>query len=64
MPGSLGEWWRYRRQRRASRRASRKGRGADPSEMQRRVKKSRSGHDSGPSQHVDGGIGGGIGGSG
>jgi hypothetical protein len=37
------EWRRYRRMRRENHRANRGGRGVDPSEMQARVRKHRSG---------------------
>ena len=37
MLSKLGEWWRYRRMRRASHRANRAGRVADSSNLDRRL---------------------------
>ena len=56
MFGKLGEWWRYRRMRRANHRANRPGRGVDPADIQRRVTTQRRSH---TQSAGDGGGGGG-----
>ena len=59
----LGEWWRYRSQRRADHRAYRKDRGTSASEKQQRVREHRR-TDSGGSGQDPGSGGVGLGGGG
>jgi hypothetical protein len=56
----LGEWWRYRRQRRADQRAYRKDRRTSASEKQQRLREHRRTNSGGSGQ--DSGSGAGLGG--